>query len=48
MDHLHSNPYDGSHVHYQDPITSFPDKMDELIVALNKVRKIILINRGFF
>jgi hypothetical protein len=38
MDRLHVNPYDGSHVHYQDPITAFPDKMDELIVALNKVK----------
>ncbi|UJR27333.1 hypothetical protein I4U23_008626 [Adineta vaga] len=37
MDRLHLNPYDGSRVHYHDPVTSFPDKMDELIVALNKI-----------
>ncbi|CAF1178747.1 unnamed protein product [Adineta steineri] len=36
-DRLHLNPYDGSKVHYHDPITSFPDKMDQLIVALNKI-----------
>jgi hypothetical protein len=39
MDRLHLNPYDGTHVHYQDPITAFPDKMDELLIALNKVNK---------
>lgn len=37
MDRLHLNPFDGSNVHYHDPITSFPDKIDELIIALNKV-----------
>lgn len=36
-DRLHINPYDGSKVQYLDPITSFPEKMDELLVALNKV-----------
>jgi len=39
MDRLHLNPYDGTRVQYHDPITSFPDKMDELLIALNKVRK---------
>ena len=40
MDRLHINPFDGSHVHYQDPITSFPDKMDQLLIALNKVKSV--------
>lgn len=39
MDRLHLNPYDGSRVQYHDPITSFPDKMDELLIALNKVKR---------
>ncbi|CAF3366379.1 unnamed protein product [Rotaria sp. Silwood1] len=37
IDRLHLNPFDGTRVHYHDPITSFPDKMDELLIALNKV-----------
>ncbi|CAF3607443.1 unnamed protein product [Adineta steineri] len=37
MERLHMNPYDGSKVQYHDPVTSFPDKMDELLVALNKI-----------
>jgi len=39
MDRLHLNPYDGTRVQYHDPITAFPEKMDELLAALNKVRK---------
>ncbi|CAF3507643.1 unnamed protein product [Rotaria sordida] len=37
LDRLHLNPFDGTRVHYHDPITSFPNKMDELIIALNKI-----------
>ncbi|CAM2704890.1 unnamed protein product [Rotaria socialis] len=37
MNRLHLNPLDGTNVHYHDPITTFPDKMDELIIALNKI-----------
>ncbi|CAF1616393.1 unnamed protein product [Adineta ricciae] len=37
MDRLHLNPYDGSRVQYHDPVTLFPNKMDELLVALNKI-----------
>ncbi len=49
MDRLHISPYDGTHVQYQDPVTSFPDKMDELLIALNKVRKkIVLISFYFY
>jgi hypothetical protein len=39
VDRLHTNPYDGTRVQYHDPVTSFPDKMDELLIALNKVKK---------
>jgi len=39
VDRLHINPYDGTKVQYLDPITSFPEKMDELLIALNKVLK---------
>ena len=38
MDRLHLNPYDGTRVQYLDPITAFPDKIDELLIALNKVK----------
>ncbi|CAF3950096.1 unnamed protein product, partial [Rotaria magnacalcarata] len=37
MDRLHLNPIDGTNVHYHDPITTFPDRIDELIIALNKI-----------
>ncbi|CAF4044663.1 unnamed protein product, partial [Rotaria sp. Silwood2] len=37
MDRLHLNPFDGTHVHYHDPITTFPDKIDELLIALNTI-----------
>ena len=48
IDRLHMNPYDGSRVEYQDPITSFPTKMDELIFALNKVTYSKLMETIFF
>jgi hypothetical protein len=48
MDRLHLNPYDGTRVQYNDPITAFPNKMDELLVALNKVREIISIYLVFY
>lgn len=41
VDRLHLNPYDGTIVHYHDPITSFPEKIDQLLIALNKVTTII-------
>jgi hypothetical protein len=39
LDRLHLNPYDGTRVQYHDPIESFPEKMDELLIALNKVKE---------
>jgi hypothetical protein len=42
IDRLHLNPYDGTRVQYHDPITAFPEKMDELLIALNKVKRKIL------
>jgi hypothetical protein len=41
IDRLHVNPYDGTIVHYHDPITAFPEKIDQLLIALNKVTAII-------
>ena len=37
IDRLHVNPYDGTIVHYHDPISQFPEKIDQLLIALNKV-----------
>ncbi|CAF0957173.1 unnamed protein product, partial [Didymodactylos carnosus] len=34
---LHINPFDGTRVHYRDQISYFPEKIDELLIALNRI-----------
>ncbi|CAF0742236.1 unnamed protein product [Didymodactylos carnosus] len=37
MAQLHLNPFDGTRVHYHDQVSYFPQKIDELLIALNKI-----------